>query len=199
MFPTKKLLLASKATPMGPIPEKQSIGKLLAKVVTAYPGAAIPKLKLARPAQNPEGLAKFTVALPGTGRLRSVTSIAVYVTASALLETAVNCAFPVASVVALPAEITEPPSPCDRFTNLPEDGLPFASCNVTVMVVVSLPFALTLVGLALMPPAAAGGVTKSTFGCFCKTTLSVVSVTVRVIVSGTVSLTEKTTAPFARL
>ena len=106
---------------------------------------------------------------------------------------------PVASVVALLDEITEPPSPCDRFTNLSEDGLPFASCNVTVMVVVSLPFALTLVGLAVIPPAAAGAATNATSTCCCTTTPSVVSVAVNVTISVVASFTEKITAPFEML
>jgi hypothetical protein len=42
------------------------------------------------------------------------------------------------------------------LTSLFGDGLPFASCKVTVMVVVSLPFALTVEGLATMLPAVAG-------------------------------------------
>ena len=85
---------------------------------------------------------------------------------------------PVASVKALLVEMMEAPLPCERLTNLSGDGLPLASCNVTVIVVMSLPFALTVAGLALMPPAAAGRVTKATLTCFCKTTPSVVSVAV---------------------
>ena len=118
---------------------------------------------------------------------------------SALFETAVNCTFPVASVLAVVAEMMELPLPCERLTNLFGDGLPFASCNVTVIVVVSAPLARTFVGLALMPPDAAGRVTKATMACLCKTTPSVVSLAVNVTVSGVVFLTEKMTAPFARL
>ena len=67
------------------------------------------------------------------------------------------------------------------------------------MVVVSVPFALTVVGVATMPPAAAGGEMNTVSTCVCKTMLSVVSVAVNVTNSGIVSLIEKMTAPFETL
>ena len=133
------------------------------------------------------------MALPGTGRLPSLTSSAVYVTVSATLSTAVNWTFPVASVVAVVPEMMELPLPCERLTTLPGDGLPFSSCKVTVIVVVSLPFALTVVGLALMPPAVAGGLPKLIVAVWFS--LTPPAVAVKVTVSGVASVIVNTMSP----
>lgn len=45
-----------------------------------------------------------------------------------------------------------------------------------MIVVEAVPFAVTVVGVVLMPPAVAGGAMKSTIGLVFSTTLSVVSV-----------------------
>ena len=73
----------------------------------------------------------------------SVESVAVYVTASALVLFTVNVASPLLFVVPDTVVIVELPVPCASVTVLSLTGLPFVSFNVTVMVDVAVPFAST--------------------------------------------------------
>jgi hypothetical protein len=70
------------------------------------------------------------------------------VTDWATVSVTVNVTTPLAFEVPDAAEITELPEPAASVTALPDTGLPLASFNVTVMVEVVDPFAVTLVGEA---------------------------------------------------
>ena len=83
-------------------------------------------------------------------------------TASALVSFTVKVAIPPALVVPLAGEIVECPVPCARVTVFPLTGLLLASSRATVIVDVEVPFAVTVVGLAVsldLPALGVPGVT----------------------------------------
>src|SRR5665213_3432273 len=166
--------------------------KPVAQGVTANPGPATG----ATPTHDVAVPLKSTLAESGTGKLPSVTSIAVYVTTSLTPSVAVNAICPLTSVtLGFGAVMIEWPAPCDDAISLPGVGRLSASFSVTVIVDVLVWSGGTLVGDAAMPAPAAGGTRNSMPGWSASTTLSVVSVAVKTSVSCVRSVTVNTTAP----
>ena len=92
----------------------------------------------------------------------SVVSFAVYVTLWTVVLVMVKVTTPDDELAPEAAPITEVPEPAVSVTVLPDTGLPPASFNVTVTVVVLDPFAGTEVGLAEMVDRLAEGVPVAT-------------------------------------
>jgi predicted transglutaminase-like cysteine proteinase len=135
-----------------------------------------------------------TVAVAVTVTLSEV-SVAVKTSAAAVVDFTVKVALPELSVVPCVVVMVGLPEPevLASVTVLPDTGLLLASFNVTVIVEVVLPFAVTDVGVADTVDCAAvtGPTVNVTVAVAVTVTVSVVSVAVKTSAAGVVDFTVK--------